>query len=114
GLAQIRFDGSDAMTSAIGKDAEYRALLRPSAALGANPLRTQAAGGNTSIKRDAVMWIKASGAWLADALQRDLMTPIRLAPLLEAIESGDPRAENAAAFIDDRRGASSLRPSIET
>ncbi|HLH50611.1 MAG TPA: class II aldolase/adducin family protein, partial [Roseiarcus sp.] len=56
----------------------------------------------------------ASGAWLADALQRDLMTPIRLAPLLEAIESGDPRAENAAAFIDDRQGATSLRPSIET
>ena len=102
------------MTSAVGKDAEFRALLQLSAALGANPLRTQAAGGNTSIKRNGVMWIKASGAWLADALQRDIMTPIRLAPLLEAMEAGDARAENAVAFIDGARGASDLRPSIET
>lgn len=102
------------MTSDIGKDAEFRALLQLSAALGANPLRTQAAGGNTSIKRNGVMWIKASGAWLADALQRDIMTPIRLAPLFEAMEEGDPRAENAVAFTDERQGASRLRPSIET
>jgi rhamnose utilization protein RhaD (predicted bifunctional aldolase and dehydrogenase) len=102
------------VTSAVRRDQEFRALLELSAALGANPLRTQAAGGNTSIKRDGVMWIKASGAWLAEAMQRDMMTPVLLSPLLEAISSGDPRAENGAAFVDAAQNSSGLRPSIET
>ncbi len=42
----------------------FRAL---SARLGQDPLRVQGAGGNTSIKSDGVMWIKASGTELADA-----------------------------------------------
>jgi rhamnose utilization protein RhaD (predicted bifunctional aldolase and dehydrogenase) len=102
------------MTTTPHQDGEFRALLKLSAALGADPLRIQAAGGNTSIKRDGVMWIKASGAWLADALQRDMMTPVRLAPLLEAVASGDSRAEGAAAFVDTALNSSGLRPSIET
>jgi rhamnose utilization protein RhaD (predicted bifunctional aldolase and dehydrogenase) len=95
-------------------DREFRALLELSAALGADPRRTQAAGGNTSIKREGVMWIKASGAWLADALTRDMMTPVRLAPLLEAVANDDPRAEGAGAFVDAAQNRSGLRPSIET
>ena len=35
-----------------------------SARIGADPLLIQAAGGNTSVKADGVMWIKASGTWL--------------------------------------------------
>jgi rhamnose utilization protein RhaD (predicted bifunctional aldolase and dehydrogenase) len=53
-------------------DKEFRALLELSAALGADQLREQGAGGNTSIKRDGVVWIKASGTWLAEALVRRL------------------------------------------
>ena len=56
------------MTFSHLDDSELHALRELSAALGADPLRTQGAGGNTSIKRDGVMWIKASGTWLADAL----------------------------------------------
>ena len=37
---------------------EFRAL---SAQLGRDPLQVQGPGGNTSIKHDNVMWIKASG-----------------------------------------------------
>jgi rhamnose utilization protein RhaD (predicted bifunctional aldolase and dehydrogenase) len=59
--------------SDIFTDPEFHALRALSAALGRNRLRT--AGGNPSIKRDGVMWIKASGRQLADALDDDIMVP---------------------------------------
>ena len=102
------------MTSTHIDDSEFQALRKLSAALGADPLRTQGAGGNTSIKRDGVMWIKASGTWLADALAHDIMTPVRLEPLRKAIADGDPRAAAATDFVDSGANFSGLRPSIET
>jgi rhamnose utilization protein RhaD (predicted bifunctional aldolase and dehydrogenase) len=102
------------MTSATPHDREYRALIELSAALGADPLRTQAAGGNTSIKHDDVMWIKASGKWLAHAASQDIMTPVLIEPLRQAVANGDPRAESAVDFIDTSRDSLGLRPSIET
>jgi rhamnose utilization protein RhaD (predicted bifunctional aldolase and dehydrogenase) len=102
------------MTSVHIDDSEFQALRKLSAALGADPLRTQGAGGNTSIKRDGVMWIKASGTWLADALAHDIMTPVHLAPLRQAIADGDPRAAAATDFVDSGASPSGLRPSIET
>jgi rhamnose utilization protein RhaD (predicted bifunctional aldolase and dehydrogenase) len=95
-------------------DDEFHTLRELSASLGANPLRTQGAGGNTSIKQDGVMWIKASGTWLADALAQDIMTPVRLEPLRKAIADGDPRAAAAVDFVDSGLNRSGLRPSIET
>ena len=38
-----------------------------SANLGQDPLQVQGPGGNTSVKDDEVMWIKASGTELANA-----------------------------------------------
>jgi rhamnose utilization protein RhaD (predicted bifunctional aldolase and dehydrogenase) len=102
------------MTSSYIDDSEFTALRKLSAALGADPLRTQGAGGNTSVKRDGVMWIKASGTWLADALAQDIMTPVRLDPLRKAIADGDPRAAAATDFVDSDANLSGLRPSIET
>ncbi|HEY1864034.1 MAG TPA: class II aldolase/adducin family protein [Roseiarcus sp.] len=96
------------------EDGEFHALRALSAGLGVDPLRTQGAGGNTSIKRDGVMWIKASGTWLADALAQDIMTPVRLVPLRKAIADGDPRAAAATDFVDSDANPSGLRPSIET
>jgi rhamnose utilization protein RhaD (predicted bifunctional aldolase and dehydrogenase) len=105
---------SGRLPSAPVDDREYCALLELSAKLGADPLRTQAAGGNTSFKRDGVMWIKASGTWLAEALAKDIMTPVLLEPLRKAIADGDPRAATAIDFVPPKRSASGLRPSIET
>ena len=102
------------MTLASNDDGELLALRELSAALGADPLRTQGAGGNISIKRDGILWIKASGTWLADALAHDIMTPVRLDPLREAIAQRDPRAAAAVDFVDSDLNASGLRPSIET
>jgi rhamnose utilization protein RhaD (predicted bifunctional aldolase and dehydrogenase) len=102
------------MTSPHIDDREFHALRELSAALGADPLRTQGAGGNTSIKLDGVMWIKASGTWLADALVQDIFTLVRLDPLRKAIADGDPRAAAAVDFVDSGANLSGLRPSIET
>lgn len=96
------------------RSAEFLALCTLSARVGAEPLLVQAAGGNTSIKEDGVLWIKASGTWLANATRDDIMVPVRLEPLLEALAEGDPAAEKGAAFVIEADNPSGLRPSIET
>ncbi|HEV7320230.1 MAG TPA: class II aldolase/adducin family protein [Ensifer sp.] len=93
---------------------EFEALLDLSARVGADPLLVQGAGGNTSIKEGGTLWIKASGLWLAQARQRDVMVPVALDDLLDALERGDPATEKAQDFVIAERNPSGLRPSIET
>lgn len=103
------------MSRSIADDADYRALLRYSAAIGADPALVQAAGGNVSRKQDGVLWVKASGTWLAHALQRDIMVPVDLPALLAAVARRDAAGvEHAAAFVRRDLDATGLRPSIET
>jgi rhamnose utilization protein RhaD (predicted bifunctional aldolase and dehydrogenase) len=85
-----------------------------SARIGADPLLVQAAGGNTSIKIDGVMWIKASGTWLMHAASREIMAPVDLAALLEAAARDDPACETCEDFVRSDLNRSGLRPSIET
>jgi rhamnose utilization protein RhaD (predicted bifunctional aldolase and dehydrogenase) len=93
---------------------ELQALRSLSAALGGNRFRTQGAGGNTSIKENGVMWIKASGRQLAEALDRDIMVPVALEELRAAARRNDPAADSAAPFVIDDLNTAKLRPSIET
>jgi rhamnose utilization protein RhaD (predicted bifunctional aldolase and dehydrogenase) len=93
-------------------DPEYRALLAYAAGIGADRALVQGAGGNVSLKRDGVLWVKASGTWLADALRGDIMVPVRLAPMLAELDS--PAAEDTARHVVTERNPSGLRPSIET
>jgi rhamnose utilization protein RhaD (predicted bifunctional aldolase and dehydrogenase) len=58
---------------------EIDLLLEASARIGSEPMLVQAATGNTSIKLDGVLWIKASGKWLSDAGQDDILIPVNLA-----------------------------------
>lgn len=90
------------------------ALRTLSARVGADPLLVQAAGGNTSLKDDGVMWIKASGTWLRDASARDIFVPIDDASLRLALERGDPAADACLPFVRADLNDSGLRPSIET
>lgn len=86
---------------------DFRAL---SARLGQDPLRVQGPGGNTSIKRDGVMWIKASGTELADAEHKPIFVAVdRAAAQAEANGAGDGTCK--ATVLDP---ANTLRPSIET
>jgi len=71
---------------------DFRAL---SAALGEDPLRTQGAGGNTSIKSAGTMWVKASGAWLKHAVSKNIFVEVDRAMLKPIV-------------------AEAARPSIET
>ncbi len=87
---------------------EFRAL---SARLGQDPLQVQGPGGNTSIKSENVMWIKASGTELANAQTTDIFVAVdRAAAVAEARElAGDGSCKTTG--LDPNI---TLRPSIET
>jgi rhamnose utilization protein RhaD (predicted bifunctional aldolase and dehydrogenase) len=95
-------------------DAEFAALRALSARIGSDPLLIQGAGGNTSVKHNGLLWIKASGKWLANAESEDMFVPVRLASVMDAVEAGLPEAEKAELFVDDALNTARLRPSIET
>jgi rhamnose utilization protein RhaD (predicted bifunctional aldolase and dehydrogenase) len=82
-----------------------------SATLGRIPRHIQGAGGNTSLKHKGVMWVKASGACLSDALLKKIFVPLDIDRLRGAMEAAptDP-----SACVLGYSGESALRPSIET
>lgn len=96
------------------EDAELQALRVLSASVGADPRLVQGAGGNTSLKQDGLLWIKASGTWLMNAAPGDIMVPVELAPLLDAVARRSPAAEKADQFTPAHLNPQRLRPSIET
>jgi rhamnose utilization protein RhaD (predicted bifunctional aldolase and dehydrogenase) len=76
--------------------------------IGTNPLLVQGAGGNLSWKDRKVMWIKASGTWLAEAESKDIFVSVNLSHLQNAIIKQDFSVK--PKIISN----SSNRPSIET
>ena len=86
----------------------FRAL---SAALGSDPLQVQGPGGNTSVKDDHVMWIKASGTELADAVGTDIFVAVDRAQAMAEATQGAGDGSCKATVLDPSHG---LRPSIET
>jgi rhamnose utilization protein RhaD (predicted bifunctional aldolase and dehydrogenase) len=72
---------------------EVNELRELSAKLGHNPLLVQAASGNTSLKADGTLWIKASGKWMADANWTEIFVPVGL-------ESLERREGNLAPSIE--------------
>lgn len=86
-------------------------LLAYAARIGRDPLLVQGAGGNVSAKGGGIAWVKASGTWLAQAEDRDILVPVRLAPMLDALET--EAAEDAGRFVARELDRSGLRPSIE-
>ncbi len=100
--------------SAAPSSAETIALARLAARVGADPTLVQGPGGNVSLKADGVLWVKASGTWLRDAELRDIMVPVALAPLLDALARRDPACETSVDFVREDLNDNKLRPSIET
>lgn len=81
--------------------AELRSLRELSARVGSAPLLTQGSTGNSSIKLEGVLWIKASGKWMADAVHEDIFIPLDLDEVREcAKQRGDPVELNARASIE--------------
>ena len=103
------------MLGPIADDPECRALRRYSARLGRDASVVQGPGGNTSLKRDGVLWVKASGTWLAQAETRDIFVPVALEPMLAALRDSAPEAaEDVQPFVVAALDPNRLRPSIET
>lgn len=70
----------------------------------------QGAGGNTSIKADGRMRIKASGAWLAEALDKPIFVDVDLSAMRAALVGDFDDATLKATLASE----ADLRPSIET
>lgn len=83
---------------------ELACLRELSARVGSDPLLVQASNGNTSIKLEGILWIKASGKWLARANREEIFIPVDLA------KAGEQTREIAKRPVSRNR----MRPSIET
>jgi len=86
---------------------EFASLLELSARLGCDPMLVQANNGNTSIKLDGILWIKASGKCLANAKREQTFVPVDLAAIKESLRNN---MEIPRTNIPE----SQLQPSIET
>src|SRR3981081_1397517 len=65
-------------------------LLELAAGLGWDPLAIQGPGGNISLKRDGVMWVKASGTWMMEAMTRSILVPVDIAAVLDGLAADAP------------------------
>ncbi len=84
-------------------------LRKLSARLGKNLDLVQAGGGNTSLKHDDTLWVKASGKWLVQAMQEEMFLPVRQSDILRCMEGDDEYVEEYTTSSGE-----SLRPSVET
>ncbi len=80
-----------------------------SARYGADLMLTQGAGGNTSLKDDGWLWVKASGAWLEHAQTKETFVPVPVATILDGLNAGEDRKAEWMA-----PSGRVLRSSIET
>jgi rhamnose utilization protein RhaD (predicted bifunctional aldolase and dehydrogenase) len=86
-------------------------LKELSAFLGNNLDWVQGAGGNTSVKENGVLWVKASGYWLSDAQNNNIFTPLDRQAVLDKINQ---EIEDLSSAQILEKQYHSLRPSIET
>jgi len=92
-----------------GQECPTRSLSELSVRIGQNPMLAQAATGNTSEKIGGILWIKASGKWLADANRPNMFVPVRLEDVAGCLHGGE---EIALEYEAD--SGEILRSSIET
>jgi rhamnose utilization protein RhaD (predicted bifunctional aldolase and dehydrogenase) len=67
---------------------EFARLREFTARVGKDPLLTQASTGNSSIKTEDELWIKASGQWMAAAQRRNIFVRLGLPLLKERLRQG--------------------------
>jgi rhamnose utilization protein RhaD (predicted bifunctional aldolase and dehydrogenase) len=80
---------------------ELKPLLELSARIGSDPLLTQASTGNTSMKLDGLLWIKASGKWMTDALQENFLVPLNLDVVQACVRDNiDPTERYTSASLE--------------
>ena len=87
-------------------------LIAISKHIGRNLDLVQGAGGNTSLKKDGVLWVKASGCRLQDAEKRDIFVPVDYSRIIKELTTIDD--DSFLPKIMQNDGSTALRPSIET
>lgn len=78
------------------------------AELGSDPLMVQGAGGNVSWKDGETLWIKASGMWLADAVDKNIFVPVNLTDIKHKLK------QNIFSIAPLLTNNFEMKPSIET
>lgn len=76
--------------------------------IGIDPLLVQGAGGNVSWKEGELLWVKASGTWLANAMNQDIFVPVSMNAIMSEVKKGN------FLFSPSSCKDNSLKPSIET
>jgi rhamnose utilization protein RhaD (predicted bifunctional aldolase and dehydrogenase) len=88
---------------------EVARLRELSASIGRNPLLVQASTGNTSVKVEGTLWMKASGKWFAHADQDDFFVDLDVSEIQEGL-----RQKSYLQSLYDRPSSKLARGSIET
>lgn len=89
---------------------EIKNLKRLSRRIGNDRLLIQAAGGNTSIKNNDIMWIKASGTQLKNATKKNIFVGVRWKEIKNTLKKNPNKADKPQLFLTKK----GLKPSIET
>ena len=93
-------------------NATLNGLISISRKIGADINLVQGAGGNTSVKENGVLWVKASGCRLVDAKDRDIFVPVDYSRMVQDLHRDEGELLVPQMLRVD--GDSTLRPSIET
>jgi rhamnose utilization protein RhaD (predicted bifunctional aldolase and dehydrogenase) len=84
-------------------------ISKLSAKIGKDLTLIQGGGGNTSIKEEDEMWVKASGKWLSDAETENIFVSVNDVAIRKAVKANE--VDPVTQYIDKNQ---TLRPSIET
>lgn len=86
---------------AAAGEVELQLLKKVTARAGNDPLLTQASTGNSSAKLNGRLWIKASGKWMADAMDEDAFISLDLNDITACLQNGrDPSAAFPRASLE--------------
>ena len=85
----------------MARRGEIQALRELSWRVGRDPLLTQGSTGNSSVKLDGDLWIKASGRWMADCLSDEILIPLDLAEVQNCVrQEVDPAERYPCASLE--------------
>jgi len=89
----------------------YEDLIHLSAFLGSNIDLVQGGGGNTSVKIEGKLFVKASGFWLSDAGKKNIFTSVEIKNVIKEIKEKCTGSTSTEILLEKNN---LLRPSIET
>jgi rhamnose utilization protein RhaD (predicted bifunctional aldolase and dehydrogenase) len=93
-------------------DRSFSELRNISSQIGNNIDFVQGAGGNTSLKENNTLWVKASGCWLSDSINKNIFVPVDREEVTRLIESNN-LSDLVVKNVDFQKEYF-LHPSIET